>query len=412
MVKNSQKPELLLPAGSPEKLRVAFAFGADAVYAGIPTYSMRERINKFDLESLREGIEYAHGLSKKVYVTINTFPHEPEFAKLPEVLQKLAKLNPDVIIVVDPGVLELVKKEAPEVDIHLSTQMNTVNSGAAKFWYEAGVKRIILARELSLTEIKAIKKAVPEIELEIFVHGDMCMAYSGRCLISNYLVSRDANQGKCAQSCRWKYHLVEEERPGEYLPVEEDKHGTYIFNSRTLCLVEHLSKLCEAGIASFKIEGRSKSQYYAAVVAKEYCQAIDLIDEGKLSKGALELKLKEAKGELLKTANRGFTTGFMFCKPDSEAQRYDTAAPDKSYLFCGIVKGEEDGFVVIEPHNHIRKGEEVEFVTPTETFKIKLDKLLNKNKKEVDSIHGGCEDTLYLKTDKEPPEFTVLRKVL
>lgn len=464
-------PELILPAGTPEKLRVAFAFGADAVYAGLPALSLRARNTTFTNASLASSIEYAHKIGRKVYVTVNIFPHETDLAKIPRELKELCKMKPDAVIFSDSGVFRLLRKYLPKMKLHLSTQANTVNSESVKFWKSQGVSRIILARELNLKEIAKIHKAVPNMELEVFVHGDMCMAYSGRCLLSNFLANRDANRGMCAQPCRWKYHLVEEERPGEYMPIEEDQHGSYILNSKTLCLVDYLDELKRAGVSSFKVEGRAKSAYYLAIVAKAYRFKME---EDRLSFlqrqsfsgtrdlghgrnfqktrnfGSREdfqkaLKFQVAQNlhhELNKTSNRGFTTGFLFGKMGAGDHSYETSAPESKQVFRGIVEAfdKREMMVRIKVRNEIYKGDTLEFIFPyceksarksskkrgsgssegssrgknSEfiNYKAKISKVLNKNGKEEKSIHGGCEnDILLLKTKIEIPKWTIVRKI-
>lgn len=270
------KLELLAPAGNLEKLKIAVIYGADAVYLGGENFGLRAGAKNFTLKQLAEGIKFAHDRGKKVYLTLNIIPHNEDLVGLPEYIAKLKGLDLDAIIISDPGVLKIVKNIIPEMEVHLSTQANTTNYVAVNFWYEQGVGRIILARELSLEEIKEIiKKSPPDMKIETFVHGAMCISYSGRCLLSNYMVGRDANKGDCAQSCRWRYYLMEETRPGEYFPVDEDEKGAYFFNSKDLCMIEHLPSLIEAGISVFKIEGRMKSSYYVATVVKAYRQLID-----------------------------------------------------------------------------------------------------------------------------------------
>ncbi|MFZ2969898.1 MAG: U32 family peptidase, partial [Minisyncoccia bacterium] len=325
--------ELLAPAGSYEKMIYAFEFGADAVYAGLPDFSLRARINKFDQSSINEAINYAHEKNKKIYITVNIFAHNRHITELEKYLKLLKKNPPDALIASDIGVIELIRKILPGIKIHLSTQANTTNWRAVKFWKKYGVDRIILARELSLEEISEIHKKVPNIELEYFIHGAMCMSYSGRCLLSAWKVGRSANLGDCAQNCRWNYHLVEEKRPSEFIPVEQDMHGTYLLNSKDLCLIEHLDKLKGAGISSFKIEGRAKSVYYLSQVVKAYRSALDL-DANDAKK---KIKIRKLKGDVSKLLNRTFTSGFLFGECKSRGQEVNFSHINEEYSFVGEV---------------------------------------------------------------------------
>lgn len=328
-----KKYELLAPAGSYEKMMYAFEFGADAVYAGLPDFSLRARINKFDQSSINEAINYARERKKKIYITVNIFAHNRHLTDLDKYLKILKKNPPDALIASDIGVIGLAKKILPKMDIHLSTQANTTNWQAVKFWKLYGVDRIILARELSLEEIREIHKKVPNIELEYFIHGAMCMSYSGRCLLSAWKVGRSANLGDCAQNCRWSYHLVEEKRPSEFIPVEQDTHGTYLLNSKDLCLIEHLDELKEAGITSFKIEGRAKSVYYLSQVVKAYRSALDL-DANDAKK---KIKIRKLKVDVSKLLNRTFTAGFLFGECKTEGQETKFSHIKEEYSFVGEV---------------------------------------------------------------------------
>jgi len=406
-----KKIELLAPAGSPEKMKYAFAYGADAVYMGIPDFSLRVRINKFTLDDVRLAIAEAHKLKKKIYVTVNIYAHNQHLEKLPAYLKKLNEWKPDGLLVSDPGILQMVKKYAPNLTIHLSTQANATNWQAVKFWYEQGVKRVVLGREVTLEEIKEIHKHVPKVELEYFVHGAMCMSYSGRCMLSAWLTGRSANLGDCVQPCRWKYHvnnvqveLEDENHQGMKIPVEEDKNGTYIFNSKDLCLIEYLKELIEAGVVSLKIEGRAKSPAYLATVVKAYRLALD---------SSLEKKeLKKIKKKYLDSLmTRGYTTGFLFGKETVE-QNTEFSHILGEEKFVGEVVNCEDNKVCITPHNALRVGDKVRIMQPKNLdLVLTIKKLYNcKNKKEVESAHGGTGENYYFISQKPIESFSILFK--
>jgi putative protease len=420
MLKHSNDIELLAPAGSFEKLKYALEFRADAVYAGLPDFSLRARINKFDEKNLIEAINYTHCKNKKIYITINIFARNCRLDNLKKHLWALRKNPPDALIISDIGVIEITKKILPNVKIHLSTQANTTNWQAAKAWRKMGVKRIVLARELNLKEIKEIHQKVPKLELESFVHGAMCMAYSGRCFLSSWQTGRSSNLGDCAQNCRWQYNLVEGKRPNEYIPIEQDSHGTYLLNSKDLCLIEYLDELKEAGITSFKIEGRAKSVYYLSQVVKIYRQAIDL----KVNNKNKKLKIEKLKNDLKKLVNRTFTTGFLFGECKFKGQETKFSHTKEEYEFVGEVincaphpnplpRGEGE-LVKIKVHNAIFVGDRVEFIQPNSKnifCKIKNiydDKTLEKLK----SAHGGQERMVYIEISKKPEVFSVMRKKL
>lgn len=394
------KPELISPAGDLEKLKIAFQYGADAVYASTPKFSMRTREIGFTEETLKEGIAYAHSQGKKVYLTLNVFPHSSEIEEIKAHALKTIALKPDAIIVADPGILRFVKENC-DIPIHLSTQANTTNHLAADFWHSQGISRIVLARELNLSDIKLISdnSCTPEprdlrpkssLELEAFVHGAMCMAYSGRCQISNYMTGRDANKGACVQACRFKYtmHGLEEDlRPGEIFPIFEDDKGSYILNSKDLCMIEHVPELIEAGIGSFKIEGRLKSVYYVGAITKAYRQAIDLYydDPKKYQKEKANL-LKEVS----KTSSREYTTGFYFQKPDQDTNNYQTSRAKGEWGYVGLVKdyNKKEKRLIIEGKNKLEKGSNVEIMTPDKVYEHKLNQIFHKEN-EVDIIHAG-----------------------
>ncbi len=359
------KPELLAPAGSLEKLKMAIDYGADAVYLGGKDYGLRAFASNFDKEQMQEGIEYAHSKGSKVYVTVNIIAHNEDLKDIPEYVEELDKMGVDAVIVSDPGIMTLIKSVVPDLSIHLSTQANCTNWKSAEFWKNCGIDRIIMARELNLKEIKEIKEK-SGVNLEAFVHGAMCISYSGRCLLSAYMLNRSANRGTCAHPCRWKYQLVEEMRPGEYYPVEEDERGTYVLSSKDLCMIEYIPELVKAGIMAFKIEGRMRSVHYVATVVRAYRLAIDgYFSEG--DKYAFDTSLLE---EVKKASTRPFTTGFYFSPPGEDGQIYDDEYKDKMYenQFVGLVRGEknQDGrkYLLIEQRNRFELGDRVEFVEP------------------------------------------------
>ena len=389
------KPELISTAGDLEKLKIAFQYGADAVYASTPKFSMRTREIGFTEESLKEGIAYAHSLGKKVYLTLNVFPHSSEVEEIKAHALKTIALKPDAIIVADPGIMQFVEENC-DIPIHLSTQANTTNHLAANFWHNQGVSRIVLARELSLEDIKIISQnTLPhtpnaQLECEAFVHGAMCMAYSGRCQISNYMTGRDANKGACVQACRFKYkmHGLEEDlRPGEIFPIFEDDKGSYILNSKDLCMIKHIPELINAGVGSFKIEGRLKSIYYVGAITKAYRQAIDLYFE---SPEKYEKEKDNLFREVSKTSSREYTTGFYFQKPDQDTNNYKTSRAQGEWGYVGLVKdyNKEEKRLIIEGKNQLKKGSTIEILTPDKVYKHKLDQIFHKEK-EVDVVHAG-----------------------
>ncbi|WP_101773004.1 peptidase U32 family protein [Peptostreptococcus faecalis] len=357
------KVELLAPAGDLERLKIAIEYGADAVYLGGENFGMRSAAKNFSIEDIKEGVEYAHSRGKKVFVTVNIIPHNEDFEGFTEYLQDLNGAGVDALIASDPGVIDVIKNTLPNMEIHLSTQANTTNYQSAKFWYNQGVKRVVVARELSFKEIKEIRESIPEdMDIEAFMHGAMCISYSGRCLISNYMTGRDANRGSCAQSCRWKYSLVEEKRPGEYFPIYEDDRGTFFFNSKDMCMIEYIPELIESGITSLKIEGRMKTAYYVATVVRAYRMAIDEYYKSPENWKFNPIWLDELK----KGSHRHFTTGFYTDKPGSEEQNYASASYVRNYDFTGIVVSEKDenGFVTVEQRNKMIVGDSIEIIGP------------------------------------------------
>lgn len=359
-MQNRSKPELLAPAGDFEKLESALHFGADAVYIGGERFGLRKASGNFDAEAMKKAVELTHRQGARLHVTLNIIPHNEDLIGLDDYIRFLDAIGVDAVIVADPGIFMAVKRNS-DLELHISTQASVTNAETVKFWHEMGAKRVVLARELSLEEIRSIrKKTDPDLELEVFAHGAMCISYSGRCLLSNYMTGRDANQGDCAQACRWKYRLVEETRPGEYFPIDEDEHGTFLMNSKDLCLLPHLEKLVDAGVSSLKIEGRVKTQYYVSTVIHAYREAIDAMMEGRLTPE----KSEELIRELEKTSHRAFTTGFLFGNPGAEGQNYESTSYIQNYNFLGIVKEYDavHGLAVIEERNRFAVGDVIEIL--------------------------------------------------
>ncbi|NTW22280.1 hypothetical protein HGA34_01895 [Candidatus Falkowbacteria bacterium] len=417
MKKNSiRKPELLAPAGNLEKMKTAFAFGADAVYAGIPDFSLRTRINDFTLASLKEAVEYARERGKKVYVTINIFAHNEHLAKLPGYLKELKKIKPDALIVSDPGVISMIKKQWPEAEIHLSTQANCTNSSAAEFWWKSGVKRVILGREVAYEDILSIKKAVPKLELETFIHGAMCMAYSGRCFLSKFLVGRSGNLGDCVQPCRWNYGsasiAIKPDGHDSEFELVEEQHGSYILNSNDMCLMKRMPELMASGLDSLKIEGRAKSAYYLAAVVGAYRKAIDELSSGKTDDRAQKLLAKKLFKELEeKLVHRGYTEGFMFGEGKS-AQNLANSHNECAWEFCGQVIGSKNGLTLVKIHNALRVGDQIEALLPGyDIIRKKVDRIIDAETGEpLESAHGGQGRMALLDFKRDVPEFSVLRR--
>lgn len=439
MGKHNKKMELLSPAGSLEKFKYALEYGADAVYAGVPDISMRARINNFTEKNLLEASQLVHSEGKKIYVTVNIYAHNYHLPKVEKHLKFLQKVKPDAVIVSDPGIITLVKKYLPKTDIHLSTQANTTNWQAAKFWYEAGIKRIILAREVTLEDIKEIHKRVPKLELEYFVHGAMCMSYSGRCILSKWMSNQSANEGGCTQPCRWAYRpndqfqisnlqsnpndliskknskefkkmSVKEVQSGREVELEEDSHGTYFFNSKDLNLITHLKELRDAGVVAFKIEGRNKSAYYVASVTRAYRQMIDAIESKKTVK---EIKKVQnwAEKELKKTANRGYTKGFLFGnEPEHE---FGGNQSSNEFQFVGEIVASHSKELTVKIHNALRKEDRIEIITPEKNIPIKFLGVYNDKREKVDSAHGGHDNLYIIEIDKKDiAPYSLLRKIV
>ena len=357
-----QKMELLAPAGNMDKLKMALLYGADAVYLGGKSFGLRAFSDNFSLEEMEEAVRYAHGLGKKVHVTVNIFPHNADLNGLPEYLTSLRDIHVDAVLIADPGIFSLARQIVPDLPVHISTQANVTNWASAKFWHDAGAKRVVMAREVSLKDVKAIHDKVP-VELEGFVHGAMCISYSGRCLLSNYFTeNRDSNRGQCVQCCRFKYNVVEEKRPGQYFPVMEDERGTYIFNSKDLCLLPYLPDLYDAGLCSLKIEGRMKSVHYVATVVKVYRQAIDAYERDPEHFRVLP----EWVEELEKISHRPYTRGFSVSRPTEADQVYSHSSNTQTHEFIGLVRSydAERKLALIEQRNHFKVGQTVEFLQP------------------------------------------------
>lgn len=404
-----KRVELLAPAGSLDKLKMALLYGADAVYAGGEEYGLRASADNFSMEELREGIEFAHAMGKKIYITMNIIPHNEDLVGMPEYVKTLEEMGVDAVILSDPGVYSIVRENAPNMQIHLSTQANNTNWRSADFWYKNGVKRIVLARELSLEEIADIRKnSSKDLELEIFVHGSMCVSYSGRCLLSGYMADRDSNRGLCAHPCRWKYYLMEEKRPGEYMPVFENERGTFIYNSKDLCMLEHIPEMLEAGVTSFKIEGRMKSSYYVATVVKAYREAIDAYcsspDDYSFNPAWAE--------DISKASHREYTTGFYFGKTSGKDQIYHTSSYIREYDFVGMVAAYDasTGVATVEQRNRMFTGEDIEVVPPNGPYTIqKIDWMKNSESELIESAPHP-QMTVYMPLAGDIKPYTMLRR--
>ncbi len=405
-----KKIELLAPAGDLEKLKYAIIYGADAVYLAGQSFGMRKASKNFTDEELKEALEFVHKYNKRIYVTLNIIPHNDDLIGLEEYVRFLVDIQVDALIVSDPGIYSLVRSVSKEIEVHLSTQASVTNYETVKFWEKMGVKRTILARELSLEEIKKIKKEVPDTDLEVFVHGAMCISYSGRCLLSNYMTGRDANRGDCAQACRWKYHLVEEKRPGEYFPIEEEDKGTFIYNSKDLCMIKHIPELLDSGVDSLKLEGRVKTLYYVATVVRSYRLAIDSYNNGNYTSELADELLAEIK----KVSHRDFTTGFFFKKPDENDQLYTSSSYIRNYDFVGIVLDYDVDTQVatIEQRNRIFSGDKLEVFGPEYGFKeFTMCEMINSDNEVVNVVPKAKE---IFKTKMEFPvkKYDLIRKII
>lgn len=404
-----KKPELLIPASSLEVLKIAVIFGADAVYIGGEAFGLRAKAKNFSLDDMKEGIRFAHAHQAKVYVTANILAHNRDLLGIREYFTELKEVEPDALIISDPGVFTLAKEICPEIEIHISTQANNTNYETYRFWHRLGAKRVVSARELSLTELRELRSQIPdELEIETFIHGAMCISYSGRCLLSNYFTGRDANQGACTHPCRWKYAVVEETRPGEYLPVYENERGTYIFNSRDLCMIEHIPELADAGIDSFKIEGRMKTALYVATVARTYRRAID---DYFVSEETYRANMPWYLEQIVNCTYRQFTTGFFFGKPDESSQIYDNNTYVKEYTYLGIVGGiNEKGFCRIEQRNKFSVGETIEAMKPDgRNIPVIVRGIQDEDGNEMESAPHP-KQILYIDLGQPLAEFDILRR--
>lgn len=400
-------PELLAPAGDMERLKVALAYGADAVYLGGKNFGLRAFSENFSPDEMHEACRYAHDLHRKVYVTVNMFPHNADMEALPGYLKLLGEVGCDALLIADPGVFRTARNVIPDMPLHISTQANTTNWQSALFWQEQGARRIVLARELSLQEICEIRKNVL-LELECFVHGAMCVSYSGRCLMSAYMTGREANRGECAQPCRWRYALVEEKRPGEYFPVEEDERGTYIMNSRDLCLLEHLPALASAGVQSFKIEGRMKSVHYLATVVRVYREALNLLNANPADYSVSDLWTQELK----KIASRGYTTGFFGGLPDKDTQEYETVRILPEWEYAGLVMTWNDSkrMALVEQRNHLQCGDEIEVLRPGEPlYRQKLEYMSDMDGNPLECAPHP-KQRLLIGLDEPVGEYSMIRR--
>ncbi|MCC8097647.1 MAG: U32 family peptidase [Eubacterium sp.] len=403
-----KKPELLAPAGDLEKLKIVINYGADAVYMGGESYGLRAKAKNFNLEEMAEGIKYAHEHGAKAYITANIFAHNEDLEGMREYFKELERIGADAVLVADPGVFSVVREAAPSLPVHISTQANNTNYMTAEFWKSLGASRIVAARELSAAEIKDITSKT-DIEVEAFVHGAMCISYSGRCLLSAYFTGREANKGACTHPCRWKYYITEATREGEYMPINEDDRGTYIFNSKDLCMIEHIPELVESGIVSFKIEVRIKTAYYVSVVVKAYREAID---DYFTDKALYESKKEHYLDELKKASYRGFTTGFYFGKPDKEGQIYTNSAYIKDYDFVGVVReyDSDSGIALIEQRNKFSVGDEVEFLRAgAENFKLKIENIVDLEGNSKESA-PHAQELIKIKTGREVRPMDIMRK--
>ena len=407
-----RKIELLCPASSLEVLKIAVIFGADAVYIGGEAFGLRAKAKNFSMEEMAEGIKFAHDHNVKVYVTANILAHNYDLDGVRTYFQELRDMKPDRpdgLIIADPAIFMLAKEICPEIERHISTQANNTNYGTFKFWYEMGAKRVVTARELSLREIKEIRDNIPEdMDIETFIHGAMCISYSGRCLLSNYFTGRDANKGACTHPCRWKYSVVEEKRPGEYFPVYENERGTYIFNSKDLCMIEHIPDLIEAGIDSYKIEGRMKTALYVATVARTYRKAIDDYLE---SPEKYEANMPWYLDQISNCTYRQFTTGFFYGKPSEETQIYDNNTYEKGYTYLGIVGPRNDeGMYRIEQRNKFSVGEVIEVMKPNgDNIEVMVRRLVDEKGQDMDSCPHP-QQVFYVDLGIKLEEYDILRR--
>ena len=404
----ARHPELLIPASSLEVLKTAVMFGADAVYIGGEAFGLRAKAKNFSMEDMREGIAFAHEHDVKVYVTANILAHNDDLEGVREYFQELKEIKPDALIIADPAIFEIAGEICPEIERHISTQANNTNYGTFNFWHKLGATRVVTARELSLEEIREIRANIPDdLEIETFVHGAMCISYSGRCLLCNFMVGRDANRGACTHPCRWKYSIVEETRPGEVMPVFENERGTYIFNSKDLCMIEHIPELLESGIDSLKIEGRMKTALYVATVARTYRKAIDDYQKDpKLYEENMPWYLEQISN----CTYRQFTTGFFFGKPDETTQIYDSNTYVKEYTYLGIIGEEKEGTYRIEQRNKFSVGETIEVMKPNgENVEVTVKRILTEDGEEQESAPHP-KQVLYVDLGIKVDAYDILRR--
>ena len=404
----ARHPELLIPASSLEVLKTAVMFGADAVYIGGEAFGLRAKAKNFSMEEMKEGIAFAHEHDVKVYVTANILAHNEDLSGVREYFKELKEIKPDALIIADPGVFEIAKEICPEIERHISTQANNTNYATYNFWHKLGASRVVSARELSLEEIREIRANIPdELEIETFVHGAMCISYSGRCLLSNYFTGRDANRGACTHPCRWKYSVVEETRPGEYMPVYENERGTYIFNSKDLCMIQHIPEILESGIDSLKIEGRMKTALYVATVARTYRKAID---DYQKDPALYEKNMPWYLEQISNCTYRQFTTGFFFGKPDENTQIYDSNTYVKEYTYLGIVGEVKDGLCRIEQRNKFSVGETIEIMKPDGSdIEVVVRRILNEEGEEQESAPHS-KQVLYIDLEGKAEKYDILRR--
>ncbi len=406
---NRKRPELLVPAGSLEVLKIAVVYGADAVYIGGEAFGLRAKAHNFTRDEMAEGIRFAHEHGVRVHVTVNIFAHNSDLSGIREYLSELKELKPDALIIADPAVFTMAREICPEIDIHISTQSNNTNYGTFLFWHRLGARRVVTARELSLAEIREIRDNIPEeLEIETFIHGAMCISYSGRCLLSNYLTGRDANQGACTHPCRWKYAVVEETRPGEYMPVYENERGTYIFNSKDLCMIDHLDDILASGVDSMKIEGRMKTALYVATVARTYRIALDdLMRDPAVYRERMGWYREQIEG----CTYRRFTTGFFYGKPDTESQIYDSNTYITEYTYLGFAEEiKPDGLVRITQRNKFVTGEEIELMKPDgRNVPAEVLEIIDEEGNRVDSAPHP-KQRLYVRLNAQAEVYDILRR--
>ena len=402
------RPELLIPASSLEVLKVAVMFGADAVYIGGEAFGLRANAKNFSKEDMIEGIEFAHKHGVKVFVAANILAHNSDLEGVREYMEELKEIKPDALIIADPAIFTIAKEVCPEIEVHISTQANNTNYGTFRFWHGLGAKRVVTARELSLAEIKQIRDNIPEdLEIETFIHGAMCISYSGRCLLSSFMAGRDANKGACTHPCRWKYAVMEESRPGEYMPIYENERGTYIFNSKDLCMIEHIPEMMESGIDSFKVEGRMKTALYVATVARTYRMAID---DYKKSPDYYRERIPFYKSEIAKCTYRQYTTGFFFGKPDENTQIYDSNTYVKEYTYLGLIEGKNDKGYKITQRNKFVVGETIEVMKPNgDNIQVEVKGIYTEDGESRESAPHPKE-VLYVDLGIELEEFDILRR--